>query len=142
VSASGQTERLDDGTIGRSLVRGGVAMEDTEALRKLNIRFIEAFRDGSWQMLQPILSPSFQYLDGATGEAWSHERYVENLEAHPSPSLSFDQLAIHVDGNTAAVSARTSRRPGKYSRYVDTYERRGDGWVCVHACVWPLQQPD
>ena len=26
-----------------------------------------------------------------------------------------------------------------YGRYVDTYERRGDSWVCVHACVWPLQ---
>jgi hypothetical protein len=117
-------------------------VEDIEALRKLNIRFIEAFREGSWQMLQPILSPSFQYLDGATGEPWSHERYVESLDGHPSPSLSFDQLTIHVDGNTAAVSARTSRQPGRYCRYVDTYERRGDSWVCVHACVWALQQRD
>ena len=66
-------------------------MEDIEALRQLNIRFIEAFRDGSWTLLQPILSPSFQYLDGATGEPWSQERYVENLEGHPSPSLTFDQ---------------------------------------------------
>jgi hypothetical protein len=114
-------------------------MGDIEALTKLNVRFIEAFRDGSWGKLQPILSPSFQYLDGATGEQWSHERYVENLERHPSPSLAFDQVAIHVDGSTAAVPARTFRQPGKYSRYVDSYERRGDVWVCVHACVWPLQ---
>jgi Domain of unknown function (DUF4440) len=115
-------------------------MRDVEALTELNARFIAAFRDGSWESLEPILSPSFQYLDGATGEQWSHARYVENLQGHPSPSLAFDQLSIHVDGNTAAVSARTSRRPGAFSRYVDTYERRGDAWVCVHACVWPLPQ--
>jgi hypothetical protein len=115
-------------------------MEDVEALTKLNVRFIAAFRDGSWQKLQPILSPSFRYLDGATGEPWSHERYVENLDGHPAPSLAFDQLVIHVDGDTAAVSARTSRQPGKFSRYLDTYERRGDSWVCVHACVWPLHE--
>ena len=117
-------------------------MEDVEALSNLNVRFIEAFRDGSWEKLQPVLSPSFRYLDGASGEPWSHDTYVENLDGHPSPSLTFDQLAIHVDGGTAVVSARTSRGPGKLSRYADTYERRGATWVCVHACVWPLQRPD
>ncbi len=114
-------------------------MDDTQALTELNLQFIEAFRRGSWELLEPILSPSFRYLDGATGEVWPHERYVENLRSNPSPSLAIDQLAVHVDGNTAVVSARTSRQPGKHSRYVDTYERRGDGWLCVHACVWALQ---
>jgi hypothetical protein len=113
-------------------------MDDIEALTNLNRHFIEAFRDGSWEKLERILSPSFRYLDGATGEQWSHERYVEHLDGRPAPSLVFDQLAIHVDGGTAAVSARTSRRTGKYSRYVDTYERRSGTWACVHACVWPL----
>jgi Domain of unknown function (DUF4440) len=115
-------------------------MRDIEALTELNVQFIDAFRHGSWETLQPILSPSFRYLDGGTGEPWSHARYVENLRANPAPSLAFDQVAIHVDGRTAVVSARTSRRPRRYSRYVDTYERRADGWVCVHAYVWPLQQ--
>jgi hypothetical protein len=45
---------------------------------------------------------------------------------------------VHVDGDVAVVSARSSARPGRYSRYVDTYERRPEGWRCVHACVWPL----
>ena len=116
-------------------------MDDTRALTSLNLQFIEAFRQGSWELLAPILSPSFAYLDGATGEVWAHERYVDNLRSNPAPSLSIDQVAVHVDGNTAVVSARTSRRPGSYSRYVDTYERREGGWLCVHACVWPLQDP-
>jgi hypothetical protein len=111
---------------------------DTDALTQLNLRFIEAFRQGSWELLAPILSPSFSYLDGATGEVWSHERYVENLRGNPSPALAIDQVVVHVDGDAAVVSARTSRRPGRYSRYVDTYERRDGGWLCVHACVWPL----
>lgn len=113
-------------------------MDDTQQLTRLNEQFIDAFRQGSWELLEPILSPSFSYLDGATGEVWAHERYVANLRAHPAAKLSFDQLSVHVDGNVAAVSARTSRRPGEFRRYVDTYERRDGSWLCVHACVWPL----
>jgi hypothetical protein len=93
-------------------------------------------------LLQPILSPSLAYLDGATGEVWAHERYVENLRDHSSPALATDQVVVHVGGDTAVVSARTSRQPGKSSRYVDTYERRRGEWRCVHACVWPLQPND
>jgi Domain of unknown function (DUF4440) len=114
-------------------------MEDTEVLAQLNERFIEAFRQGSWELLEPILSPGFSYLDGETGEVWTHERYVANVRSNPSSALSIDQAAIHVDGDTAVISARTSRQPGDFSRYVDTYERRGGEWLCVHACVWPLQ---
>jgi hypothetical protein len=113
-------------------------MDDTGVLTELNTQFIEAFRQGSWELLEPILSPSFSYLDGATGEVWPHERYVENLRGNPAPALALDQVVVHVDGNTAVVSARTSRQPGRHNRYVDTYERRDRGWVCIHACVWPL----
>jgi hypothetical protein len=49
-----------------------------------------------------------------------------------------DQVVIHVDGDTAIVSARSRPCAGHYNRYLDSYRRRGDGWVCVHACVWPL----
>lgn len=113
-------------------------MDDTKVLTELNTRFIDAFRQGSWELLEPILSPSFSYLDGATGEIWTHERYVDNLRTSPAPALALDQVVVHVGGNTAVVSARTSRQPGRYSRYVDTYERRDGEWVCIHACVWPL----
>lgn len=61
-------------------------MDDTQALTDLNLQFIEAFRQGSWDLLKPILSRSFSYLDGATGEVWAHERYVENLRSNPSPA--------------------------------------------------------
>jgi hypothetical protein len=114
-------------------------MDDRQTLLELNERFIDAFRNGSWEQLRPILSPSFSYLDGATGEVWEHERYVANLDGNPSPKLAIDQVVVHVDGDTAVVSARTSgRSPGRFGRYVDTYERRDGHWFCVHACVWPL----
>jgi len=86
------------------------------ALTKVNLQFIEAFRCGSWELLEPILSPPFSYLDGATGEVWAHERYVENLRRNPVPSLAIDQVSVPVDGDTAVVSARTSRQPGERSR--------------------------
>ena len=112
--------------------------DDVAVLTTLNAQFIEAFRQGSWELLEPVLSPSFAYLDGRSGEVFTHERYVEGLRANPVPALTIDQVVVHVDGDTAVVSARTSRQTGTYSRYVDTYERRGDVWKCVHACVWPL----
>jgi hypothetical protein len=114
------------------------SVEDRQALLELNEQFIDAFRNGSWEQLQPVLSPSFSYLDGASGEVWELDRYIENLRANPSPALAIDQVVVHIDGNTAVVSARTSRQPGRFGRYVDTYERRDFGWECVHACVWPL----
>jgi Domain of unknown function (DUF4440) len=114
-------------------------MDDAGDLAALNEQFIEAFRQGSWELLAPILAPSFAYLDGATGEVWEHTRYVESLRGHPAPALALDQVVIHIDGDTAVVSGRTSRQPGTHRRYLDTYERLPEGWRCVHACVWPLE---
>lgn len=116
-------------------------MDDRRALEQLNEQFIEAFRQGSWELLEPILAPSFSYLDGASGEVWEHSRYVDTLRSHPAPALALDQVVIHVDGDTAVVSGRTSREPGSYRRYLDTYKRAANGWGCVHACVWPLPAP-
>lgn len=113
-------------------------MDDLTALAEQNERFIEVCRHGSWAMLRLVLSPSFSYLDGSTGEVWEMDRYIKNLEENPAPTLVIDQVAIHVDGDTAIVSARSSRGAGRANRYVDTYARRGDEWLCVHACVWPL----
>jgi len=113
-------------------------MSDTDVLTDLNLRFIEAFRQGSWQLLKPILSPDFSYLDGATGNVWPMERYIADLEGRPLPTIGIDQVRIHIAGNVAVVSARSFTRPGRFNRYVDTYEKRGT-WLCVHACVWPLQ---
>lgn len=114
-------------------------MDDLHLLTEQNLRFIEACRQGSWPMLQPILAPSFSYLDGATGDTWDMPRYIKDLNDDPAPDLAIDQVAIHVDGYTAVVSARSRRGPGRTNRYLDTYARHGDTWLCVHACVWPLR---
>ncbi len=107
-------------------------------LTELNEQFVDAFRKGSWDLLRPILSPGFSYLDGATGDVWDMDRYIAVLEGNPLPTIGIDQVVVHIDGDTAVVSARSFTRPGKYNRYVDTYARRDGGWLCVHACVWPL----
>jgi hypothetical protein len=127
--------RVDRGTHRRSEEWRHV--DEIEVLTELNLRFIEAFRRGSWELLEPILSPSFSYLDGATGDAWDQDRYVQDVR-RSLPSLAIDQVVVHVDGDVGMVSARSFTRPGRFNRYVDTYARRADGWICVHACVWPL----
>jgi hypothetical protein len=110
---------------------------DIEALAALNERFVDAFRQGRWSLLEPILAPGFAYLDGATGEQWPMDRYIADLDI-AVPTITIDQVLIHVDGDTAVVSARSSTRPGQFNRYVDTYQRRDGRWLCVHACVWPV----
>lgn len=112
--------------------------DDIATLTDLNAQFIEAFVQGKWEILEPILSPGFKYLNGRTGEVWDLPPYIEDLRKG-QPTLTIDEVVIHVDGDAAVVSARTNTRPGKYSRYVDSYERRDGRWTCFHACVWPLQ---
>ncbi|MCX2185776.1 nuclear transport factor 2 family protein [Streptomyces sp. SKN60] len=113
-------------------------MEDVEILNKINLQFIEAFRRGSWEILRPILSDSFSYLDGSTGEVWDRHSYAIDLEGNAIPKIEIDQVVVHVDGEVAAISARVSSGSGKYSRYLDTYFKRDGQWLCSHACVWPL----
>lgn len=116
----------------------GPAAGDIAVLTELDAQFVDAFRTGQWSLLAPILTPGFSYLDGATGEVWPMERYIADLEARPLPTIDIDQVRVHVDGDTAIVSARSFTRPDQFNRYVDTYERRDGGWRCIHACVWPL----
>jgi hypothetical protein len=117
---------------------GEDTVDDRAALTELNLRFVDAFRRGSWELLAPILSPSFSYLDGATGEVWDRARYVADVRKG-QPTIGIDQVVVHVDGDVAVVSARSFTRPGMFNRYVDSYQRRANGWLCVHACVWPLR---
>jgi hypothetical protein len=42
------------------------------------------------------------------------------MDRRADSSLVIDQVAIHVDGGTAEVSARFRSRPGQASRYLDT----------------------
>jgi hypothetical protein len=114
-------------------------VDDVEVLDAQNHRFIEACRQGSWPMLQPVLAPTFSYLDGTTGEVWDMDRYIADLQDDPASTLVIDQVVIHVAGDTAVVSARSRSHNGGCNRYLDKYERSGDSWLCVHACVWPLQ---
>jgi hypothetical protein len=70
------------------------------------------------------------------------DRYIADLKANPQPTIRIDQVRVHVQGDTAVVSARSCTRPGQFNCYVDTYARCGDRWLCVHASVWPLHPQD
>jgi hypothetical protein len=115
-------------------------MEDYETLLGLNNQFIGACQAGSWDALRPVLSDRFCYVDGVTGEVWPMARYIGDLERSPNPRLSVDAVVVHVVGDTAAVSARTSNGTGRHNRYLDLYAREPAGWKCVLATVWPIAQ--
>jgi hypothetical protein len=114
-------------------------MDDVERLTKLNRQFIDGFRVGSWPMVDEILAPDFVYTDGATGRTLDRAGYRALLTG-PNPTLSFDDVAVHLFGDVAAVTGRTTREGVTPRRYVDTWVRSaGDpGWLCVHGCIWPL----
>lgn len=114
-------------------------MDDVKLLARLNLRFVAAWRQGSWLMLEPSLSPSFSYLDGDTGELWDLERYRRELTDNPAPALVVDQVVVLVDGDTSIVSARSRTRMGWANRYLGTYARRGERWLCVQLCSWSLR---
>ena len=114
--------------------------QDTAEVQRLNEQFIDACRQGSWELLRPILSDSFGYVDGDTGEPWDLDRYITDLRAHPSPDLTIDQVVIRVVGDVACVTARTSRGAGKHNRYLDVYASEPGGWRCCHASVWPTDK--
>lgn len=115
-------------------------MDDVGQLSVINAQFIDACRMGSWRHLAPLLTPGFRYLDGATGEQWEPARYIDDLRANPLPTLLIDQVVVHVEGDSATVSARTCAQPGRYNRYLDSYVRDSSGaWRCYHASVCPLK---
>jgi len=114
------------------------AVTDIEVLSELNEQFIEAFRKGSWELLEPILTPAFTFLSGVTGEVQELPAYIEDLRANPLPALAIDQVVVRVDGDCAVVSARTTVDGTRFGRYLDSYRREAGGWRCFHACVWPV----
>ena len=112
--------------------------DDVQALTELNRRFIESWQVGSLDELDAILDPEFVYLDGVTGETKDRDGYRAGLTG-PNPTLAFDQVHVHVTGDTAVVAGRTTRDGQTFRRYVDTYRRVDGGWSCVHGCLWPIQ---
>ncbi len=114
-------------------------VNDTEVLTQLNTQFIDAWRKGAWEVLEPILTPTFRYLDGASGQVQELPDYITDLKTNPAPTLEIDQVVIQVDGDSAVASARCTHDGVNFTRYVDSYHRLEDGWGCFHACVWPLK---
>jgi hypothetical protein len=117
----------------------GAAVDDTKSIIGLNNQFIEAFRHGSWDLLAPILSPSFVYLDGNTGDVTDRDTYAKTWTAirFPSSSSTRSWCMSTVTRRSCPPVRRSS--PVVTSRYVDSYERRDSRWTCSHAYVWRLQ---
>ena len=115
-------------------------MDHVKTLTEMNEQFIDAWRKGSWELIEPLLAPTFCYLDGTTGEVTEYDGYRKDLDGHPNPTIGIDQVVIRVNGNVGSVSARSFRGPDpeRFKRYLDTYELRDGRWQCVHATVWPL----
>ena len=72
-------------------------VNDIEALTAHNEHFIQACRQGSWEMLQLILGSDFRYLDGGSGEQWE-QGPVRRRPAGPSRTDVGDRSAVDPPG--------------------------------------------
>jgi hypothetical protein len=62
----------------------------------------------------------FVHLDGATGEGWTQEQYIEDLHTDPIPAIEIDQLAVYIDGDiVTAASRREARAPAAQPRRIE-----------------------
>lgn len=111
--------------------------DDIATLTALNAKFIGAWQVGSLEDLDAVLDTEFVVLDGITGEVTDRAAYRAGM-AGPNPTLAVDQVVVHVTGDTAVVSGRTTRDGASYRRYVDVYRRGPDGWTCVFGCPWSI----
>jgi|ERR671924_2288889 ketosteroid isomerase-like protein len=114
-------------------------MNDVARLTELTRQFVDAFRLGELAMVDEILDHRFVFTDGATGASRDRAGYL-GLLTGPTPTLSFDEVAVHVFGDVAAVTGRTTRDGATFRRFVDTWVRTEDGsdWRCLHGCIWPV----
>ena len=111
--------------------------DDDRRLTELNFQFIEAWRVGSVELLDEVLDAEFIYLNGATGETADRAAYVARLTG-PNPTIRVDDVRVHVFGDTAVATGRTTRDGTAFMRYVDSWRRRDGRWTCVHGCNWPV----
>jgi hypothetical protein len=115
-------------------------MDDVERLTHVTRQFIDGFRIGDWSLVDKVLAPDFVFTNGSTGETLDRAAYRALLTG-PTPSLSFDDVAVHVFDDVAVVTARTTREGVSPRRFVDTWVRTSTepGWLCIHGCIWPIE---
>lgn len=112
-------------------------MDDERTLTDLNWQFIESWRIGDVEMLDGVLDEDFIYLDGVTGRTADRATYRAGLTG-PAETLAVDDVRVHLFGDTAVVTGRTTRDGMAFKRYVDTWRRVDGRWTCVHGGLWPV----
>lgn len=126
----------------RRLQERGFVVDDVQHLQDLNEQFIEAVREDRGPPSSRSCrrtSPTSTARPGRSRAATATRRISTAGGAQPwsstrSPSISTEPRP--------SCRRAVPDSPGTYSRYLDVYERRASGWVCVQACVWPLSSED
>ena len=88
-------------------------------------------------MLDEVLDDDFIYLNGATGETADRAGYRTRLTG-PNQTLTLDDARVHVLGETAVATGRTTPDGQAFSRYVDTWRGVNGRWTCVRGGLWPV----
>jgi ketosteroid isomerase-like protein len=117
--------------------------EDIAILERLNQDYLHADQTNDVERFRELLADDFvMQLEGVT------RHRDEYLDFIAEPRLFQDLAARDVDirilGDVALIHARSTLTTladgvAKESLYTDIYQKREGTWVCVAACVGPLQ---
>jgi ketosteroid isomerase-like protein len=147
-----QNTRIKDG-VSTALQQGSAATyapwegrdpesEDLDVLRKLNERYVQAFRDSNTAWYDDHLAPGYVviYPDGSY-----HDRngalanFAQPLFATHMKSFSLDQVRIRRFGDVALIHAENAAelKNGRraISRYTDIWHKQDGRWLCIAAQI-------
>ncbi len=117
-------------------------VEDLDVLRKLNERYVQAFRDSNTAWYDNHLAPGYVviYPDGSY-----HDRngalanFAQPLFATHMKSFSLDQVRIRRFGDVALIHAENvaELKNGRkaISRYTDIWHKQDGRWLCIAAHI-------
>jgi uncharacterized protein (TIGR02246 family) len=116
---------------------------DRAALEQLNAAWLKSYETRDPTAFQRVMSPDFIGIYG--DRAMSKAQMLEGLKTRPPTKVTFEDLRIHVTGDTAVVTAIStvtlSRPEGETAaryRYADVYLRRDGNWQAVASHVVPF----
>jgi hypothetical protein len=117
------------------------------ALAQLDDLFVRSYYGKDLETLWgKVLDASFAFMDGADGRTVQRPEFDRTcLGQPPFRNLVHDQVATHIEGETAVVTARNryerlidGQWVGFSTRYVDVFRRVGGEWRCFFATVYKV----
>jgi len=121
--------------------------QDREVLEKLNARWLKSYKSHDATALEEILADDFVGVYGQRALSKAELVAAASNRKRNVTDISWENLQIHLAGDTAVVTAISSLKGSQDGRdisarnqYADVYVRRDGRWVAIAAHVIRLDR--